>query len=193
MKKLSKIVMLAVLAFVMTMVLALVAPADVALAAAAPEVNPVFTITPVDAQETITYDGEAHVYTAYVVQYNGITLTLSTTNNVVGSQVDIGGYVYDFSITSAVLKDVTNGPVDAYEVIFAKQDESAPDVTVECKNQELTISHKAVEVTVDAGQGKIYGDAENSLQATVTGLANGDDADDIIYTISREAGENVGE
>ena len=52
----------------------------------------------------------------------------------------------------------------------------------------LTIGAKAVTVTADA-KGKTYGDADPELTATVEGLLN---ADTVAYTLSREAGEDVG-
>ena len=39
---------------------------------------------------------------------------------------------------------------------------------------------------------KIYGQADPELTATITGLQNGDDESVIIYSLSRESGENVG-
>ena len=55
----------------------------------------------------------------------------------------------------------------------------------------LTITPALATVTADA-KTKVYGDADPSFTATVTGLQNGDNEEVITYTFSRASGENVG-
>ena len=56
------------------------------------------------------------------------------------------------------------------------------------------ITAKALIVTADAGQTKVYGASEPALNYTITGLVNGDVEGDLDtpVTIARAAGENVG-
>ena len=56
----------------------------------------------------------------------------------------------------------------------------------------FTIERRPVTVTA-ADKGKVYGEADPALTATVDGLATGEGTDKISYTLSRAAGENVGE
>ena len=55
----------------------------------------------------------------------------------------------------------------------------------------LTITKATVTVTAE-DKTKVYGDDDPELTATVTGLKNGDEASVITYTLSRAAGEDVG-
>ena len=77
---------------------------------------------------------------------------------------------------------------------------SNPNYEVTATNGIFSINKKAVRVVVDA-LGKIYGEEDPELTATVTGTVEGDsvygsgliEGDTIAYTLSREAGENAGE
>ena len=64
-----------------------------------------------------------------------------------------------------------------------------PDYDVSVTGSQLTISKKEAAVTAEA-KSKAYGEADPELTAVVTGAVDGDE---INYTLTREAGEDVGE
>ena len=64
-----------------------------------------------------------------------------------------------------------------------------PNYDVTATNGTFTITKKATTVTADA-KSKVYGAADPALTATVDGTVNGDTLN---YTLTRAAGENVGE
>ena len=96
---------------------------------------------------------------------------------------------------------------DTFEVVYTVSREPGEDVgeysivpsgeaeqgnyAVVYENAVLAISPAAARVVVDA-KTKTYGSADPKLTATVEGLVNGDGADAIAYTLSREAGEDAG-
>lgn len=63
---------------------------------------------------------------------------------------------------------------------------------VELIDGTLIINRATVTVTVDENQRKVIGNEDPELTATITGLAEGDEESLISYTLTREAGENVG-
>lgn len=92
----------------------------------------------------------------------------------------------------------TNAGTYAVEVTGTAvvKDEGGNDVTAQFTvtevDGELVINRATATVTVDENQRKVYGETEPELTATVTGLMGDDDASLISYTLTREAGENVG-
>ena len=58
---------------------------------------------------------------------------------------------------------------------------------------KLTVNNAQLTVSPNAGQYKVYGDADPELTYTVTGLVNGDTAGVISGSLKRAEGENVGE
>ena len=66
-----------------------------------------------------------------------------------------------------------------------------PNYVIETVPGTFTINARPVTVTAQ-DKVKVYGEADPALTAIVTGLADGDTADLISYTLSRAAGEDVG-
>ncbi|MGM0947240.1 MAG: MBG domain-containing protein, partial [Bacteroidota bacterium] len=64
--------------------------------------------------------------------------------------------------------------------------------TINFTGAEFTISEKTLTITADAGQNKVYGDADPTLSYTATGFENGNDESILIGTLARVAGENIG-
>jgi gliding motility-associated-like protein len=99
---------------------------------------------------------------------------------------DVGTYVGNISITPTSSGDPTltgsNG-FDQENYIFSYD------------TGDLTINRRAITVTADAGQGKVYGSADPTLTYMISGFVNGDtEADlDTSVMISRAAGEDVGD
>ena len=67
-----------------------------------------------------------------------------------------------------------------------------PNYAITTVDGTMTITPKAVTVTA-ADKSKVFGTADPTLTATVSGLADGDSADLISYTLSRWSGESVGD
>lgn len=145
-----------------------------------------FTIT----KTPLTVTANAHTM-AYgdTPTNNGVTFgeddgNGGTINGFVNSETEsvLGGSLgFDYSYTqygnvgdyTIIPKGLTS---DNYEISFV----AGP----------LTVSPATATVTADA-KGKVYGAAEPTLTATVTGKKR--EADEIIYTVSREEGENAGD
>ena len=129
--------------------------------------------------EEVTYDGQSHTASGYTVTYNdsndapeGVTVTLKegvtasvTRTNVLDSK-EMGLTEDSFTVTAP----------EGYTVNLTVTD------------GRLTINPKPVTVQANDAK-KTFGTADPILTATVTGLIDGDT---IEYTVSREAGEDVG-
>ena len=81
---------------------------------------------------------------------------------------------------------------DAGTYAISVKAEPNPNYVIETLPGTLTIGRRAVTVTAD-NKIKVYGDADPELTAKVEGLAEGDGTELIAYTLSRAAGEDVGE
>ena len=126
--------------------------------------------------------GAANVTAVYDGQPHGIAVSVSdpTENYTVTYGTEEGAYPLKVSPT---LTNVTDEPLTVYYQVMAYgYDAFTGSATV-------TITKKAVTVAADA-KDKVYGSADPELTATVTGAVEGDE---INYTLTREAGENVGE
>ncbi|WP_169724996.1 MBG domain-containing protein [Algoriphagus terrigena] len=64
--------------------------------------------------------------------------------------------------------------------------------TINFTSANFEITKTTLNVTADAGQTKVYGDAEPTLTYTATGFENGDTNTVLTGTIERTSGENVG-
>ena len=144
-------------------------------------VNPEVILTAYDndnLEQTITY-GEA--ITPVVFSYSshaalthtelpaGLSFN-TTTNTLSGTPAAAGDHTVTFTATS------TQEP--------------------NCGKKELTVTihvNKAAVNVKAVAKAKVYGETDPTLTATVTGLQNGDADSVITYTLSRAAGENVGE
>jgi len=116
--------------------------------------------------KTMTYGDEEPVLT-------------STTDGLAGS---------DYIAT--VLSREPGNNVGTYEITV--QAANNPNYTMTLVNGTLTINPKPVTVTADS-KSKIYGTADPELTAAVSGMAGKEKASSLItYTLSRDAGENVG-
>ena len=94
----------------------------------------------------------------------------------------------EFSISRAAGEDV--GVYD----ITTSGDEIQGNYNVTYKSDKFTITHAPVVVIADAGQTKVYGQPDPATYtATVNGMVNGESTSLITYTVSRAAGEDVGE
>ena len=115
------------------------------------------------------YDGESHGLTVTPAVTEGTTITYSvdgeTWTTEAPSITNVGSTTYKVKATNANYNDVI-------------------------EEGTLTVTQKAVTVTGVDGS-KVYGEADPAeFTATVDGNLNGDTID---YTVSREAGENVGD
>jgi gliding motility-associated-like protein len=63
---------------------------------------------------------------------------------------------------------------------------------IDFKGPDFAITKKTLVITVDAGQSKVYGAADPDFTFKATGFENDDDEDVLTGTLSRVAGENVG-
>ncbi len=150
----------------------------------------VYTITPtgnmMQGNYIITY-----VENELTILPKAVTLTADAKTKVYGDA--------DPELTATV-----TGVIDGYEIEYTLSREAGEEVgsytitpagetyqgnyEVTYIENELTITPKAVTVTADA-KTKVYGDADPELTATVEGVI---DEYVIEYTLSREAGEDIG-
>ncbi len=76
--------------------------------------------------------------------------------------------------------------------IIASQAGNADFLPAEDVGFDLIIDKATLTVTVNAGQGKVYGEADPALSYVVSGWADGDDENLMTGSLTREAGEDVG-
>ncbi|MGY5851452.1 MBG domain-containing protein [Salegentibacter sp. F14] len=67
------------------------------------------------------------------------------------------------------------------------------DYTINFTGGDFKITPATLNITVDSGQSKIYGEADPRLSYTATGFVNGNDESILSGALEREEGENVGE
>ncbi len=85
--------------------------------------------------------------------------------------------------------------VGVYDIRQGTLDLASGNYTLDFVEGEFTITQATLTVTVDAGQGKVYGDADpGSYTYTVSGLKNGDLQADVLNNgaLDRISGENAG-
>ena len=120
---------------------------------------------------TKTIDANTGVFTySYVIGSGEDAQTLFTFTAFRETGEDVG----DYHIT--LTRDAGQG--SNYELTFVEGN--------------LTINPADAIITVDGNQGKVYGDDEPALTATVTGLQFDQSQDYIQYELTRAKGENVG-
>ena len=143
------------------------------------------TTAPLDAvtltvpSATKTYDGQALAAQPFTV--NGLPEGYAVTGNVIGSRTNVGTTIASVDLDSIVIRDAAGADVtDRFR--------STLHQTV----GTLTVNPAAVTVTASNAT-KVAGAADPALTATVSGLVNGESADLISYTVSRAAGEDVGD
>ena len=153
----------------------------------------------------ITPSGAA-VQGNYNVSFVPSSLSITRAQAVVTAEAKTKVYGDEDPVLTAVVSGLRNGDVEDV-VNFSLIRESGEDVgnytiipageavqgnyEVSYVTSALTIT-KAMAVVTAEDKTKIYGDADPELTATVTGLRRGDAASVISYTLSREAGEDVG-
>ena len=139
--------------------------------------NPNYNVTVTNAKLTINKKSVTVVADSKSKTYGNADPAL--TAKVTGL---VGKDVLDYTLSRAVGENVGE-----YAITVTLGNN--PNYNVTATNAKLTIGKKAATVTAD-NKSKTYGDADPALTATVTGLVGNDT---ISYTLSRAAGENVGE
>ncbi|MEA5050887.1 MAG: MBG domain-containing protein, partial [Oscillospiraceae bacterium] len=141
----------------------------------------------------------------YAVTYATGTLTITAANTLTVTGVD-GSKVYDgAALSTTATTNVTAGTTIEYKVGAGEWTTTAPSITdvssvtvsVRATNPNyttatgsytLTVTPKAVTVTAN-NKTKVYGAADPTFDAAVTGLLGSDTVD---YALNREPGNNVG-
>ncbi|MFC3415403.1 MBG domain-containing protein [Algoriphagus hitonicola] len=139
--------------------------------------NPeVFTITP--APLTITVDaGQSKVYGDV-----DPTFTYSASGFENGD---------DESILSGTLTRATGENIGNYAITLNNLS-SGDNYTIDYKGADFEITPATLTITADAGQNKVYGNADPTFTYTASGFENGDNESILTGTLARAAGENVG-
>ena len=135
------------------------------------------TLTIEPKKITITADNKTMIYGNAEPILTATTVGLVGTDYIATTQTRVAGKdIGEYTITTTVN--------EGQDIVKNYKIETLPGT--------LTINRRPVTVTA-ADKGKVYGEADPALTATVDGLATGESTDKIIYTLSRAAGENVGE
>ena len=183
---------------------------------ATPDADGNYTVTMTGLQPNTTYYVRAYATNAIGTSYGtdftfttrgdaNITITGNTdTKTYNGAQQSVTGYTVTIPDGVNIAASEISGPtvtaqgtdVGTYTMSLTAGDFSCSntnyDVTFTVANGvSLTITRATATVTADA-QTKVYGTAEPSFTATVTGLQGNDAASSITYSVTRATGENVG-
>ena len=183
---------------------------------ATPDADGNFTVSLTGLQPNTTYHVRAYATNAIGTSYGtdftfttrgdaNITITGNTdTKTYNGAQQSVTGYTVTIPDGVNIAASEISGPtvtaqgtdVGIYTMSLTAGDFSCSntnyDVTFTVANGvSLTITRATATVTADA-QTKVYGTAEPSFTATVTGLQGNDAASSITYSVTRATGENVG-
>lgn len=139
---------------------------------------PLDAVTLTVPSATKTYDGQELAAQTFTV--NGLPEGYAVTGNVVGSRTNVGTTIASVDMDSVVIRDA-----------------SGADVTDRFRSSLLqtvgTLTVNPASVVVTAGDAaKVAGEADPTFAAEVSGLVNGESADLINYTMTREAGEDAG-
>lgn len=122
-------------------------------------------------------------------EYDGTALTKNTYTH---TALVEGHTIMSVTITGSQTNVGTGNNVPSAAVIKKGDDVMTANYNITYTNGTLKITPAAATVTADA-KTKVYGDAEPTYTATVTGLKNNETANVLTYTFSRATGENVGE
>ncbi|MDE0561265.1 MBG domain-containing protein [Algoriphagus sp. NF] len=97
----------------------------------------------------------------------------------------------DETILTGALTRSPGEDIGIYSIL--QGDLSAGDnYTIDFTGADFTIAEKTLTITVDAGQSKIYGEADPMYTYQASGFENGDDESILTGALARTAGENVG-
>ena len=133
-------------------------------------------VTIVGDYSTEEYDGEEHTVTDYTATANNtlydVTRDFTFSGTATASRTDAG---------------TTNMGLNAEQ--FTNTNENFTSVTFNVTDGYITVSKKAATIAA-VNNGKVYGDAEPTLTAEVTGAVDGETLN---YFVTRATGENVGE
>lgn len=122
-------------------------------------------------------------------EYDGTALTKNTYSH---TALVEGHTITSVTITGTQTNVGTSNNVPSAAVIKKGETVVTANYNITYTNGTLKITPAAATVTADA-KTKVYGDAEPTYTATVTGLKNNEAASVLTYTFSRATGENVGE
>ena len=122
-------------------------------------------------------------------EYDGTALTKNTYTH---TALVEGHTITSVTITGTQTNVGTSNNVPSAAVIKKGEDVVTANYNITYTNGTLEITPAAATVAADA-KTKVYGDAEPTYTATVTGLKNNEAASVLTYTFSRATGENVGE
>ncbi|MBQ9064513.1 MAG: hypothetical protein IJ123_03605 [Blautia sp.] len=155
-----------------------------------------YTITPFGEEEQGNYEVE-YIEAVLAVSRADVTVTAVPQTKVYGTEdpqltVNITGLQNgdDENVISCSITRAEGEDAGEYVITPAGTDVQG-NYNVVFETAVLTITPAEVTVTVNPGE-KIYGAADPVLTAEIEGLLNNDSEELISYTISREAGENVG-
>ena len=143
--------------------------------------NPNYTVATVGGTFTITKKAAMIAADAKSKTYGSSDPTLTAT---VSGAVESNGPVY-------TLSRAAGESIGTYTISVNVDANDNGNYDISVFNSELTIT-RAMAVVAAEGHEKIYGDADTTLTAIVSGLRNGDPASTISYTVSREPGEDIG-
>jgi hypothetical protein len=141
------------------------------------------------ASDEWTYDATAHNAPSYKVQLDNAVIgeNVASGNAVTLPNGDVLTATVEGTITNVGTADNT---VSGITVMRGTSDVTCKYITT-LATGTLTITPAAVTVTADAAT-KVYGEEDPVFTGTVAGLLNGESEDLIDYTMSRQAGEDVG-
>ncbi|WP_040302739.1 T9SS C-terminal target domain-containing protein [Algoriphagus machipongonensis] len=97
----------------------------------------------------------------------------------------------DETILTGALSRAAGENVGSYAINQGTLD-AGPNYTINFTPVDFEITPATLDVTADAGQTKVYGDADPVFTYQVTGYQNGDDSGTLSGALTRDAGENVG-
>ncbi|WP_338224309.1 MBG domain-containing protein [Algoriphagus confluentis] len=97
----------------------------------------------------------------------------------------------DESIITGALERTPGENVGTYAINLGSLD-AGPNYTINFIGADFAITAKTLTISVDAGQSKIYGEADPVFNYQASGFENGDDEGILTGALTRTAGENVG-
>ncbi|SHO65357.1 MBG domain-containing protein, partial [Algoriphagus zhangzhouensis] len=97
----------------------------------------------------------------------------------------------DLSILTGTLSRATGEDVGTYPITLGTLD-AGPNYTINFLGSDFEITQATLDITADAGQSKIYGDADPEFTFVADGFEGGDDETILTGALTRAAGEDVG-
>ncbi|MGY6546865.1 MAG: MBG domain-containing protein, partial [Cyclobacteriaceae bacterium] len=97
----------------------------------------------------------------------------------------------DEDVISGALARATGENVGNYAINLGSLS-AGDNYDIDFNSADFTITKKTLVITADSGQSKVYGAADPVFTFKASGFENGDDEDVLTGTLSRAAGENVG-